>query len=257
MVNGCTGELRVLARLLAAALAAAGVLALVSSCTSRDESTLEVFAASSLTNAFADLAEQWQIANPSIEVRVTTAGSSSLREQLRDGAAADVFASANEAIVDELVDDGTIRAKPVVMAENQLVLAVPAGNPARVSGLGDLVDDSLLIGVCAPGVPCGDLARRLFDERGLTIAPDTEEPDVRSLTRRLAEGELDAALIYATDAVADADQIMVVDGGEGFASTRYPLVAVQADDPSAQAFVDFVLSEPGQAILLSWGFTPA
>lgn len=236
-----------------------GAIALgsVSACATGDDMTLEVFAASSLTNAFGDLATDWETANPGVEVRVNTAGSSALREQLRDGAAAQVFASANEAIVDELISDETILGTPKLMATNELVLAVPRGNPAQIASLDDLVDDSLLVGVCVPGVPCGDLAQQFFAAAGVSIAPDTEEPDVRSLTRRLAEGELDAALIYATDAASDADNITIIETNVAVPMTRYPIVTVAADDEQAQAFVDFVLSDVGQAILLSWGFQPA
>jgi len=231
-------------------------LGTVSACATSDNMTLEVFAASSLTNAFGDLATDWETANPGVEVRVNTAGSSALREQLRDGAVAQVFASANEAIVDELISDETIRGTPKLMATNELVLAVPRGNPGQITSLDDLADDSLLVGVCVPGVPCGDLAQQLFTAAGVSIAPDTEEPDVRSLTRRLAEGELDAALIYATDAASDADSITVIETNVAAPTTRYPIVTVAADDEQAQAFVDFVLSDVGQAILLSWGFQP-
>ena len=85
---------------------------------------------------------------------------------------------------------------------NRLVLAVADGNPARITSIDDLSLGAPLIGICAPEVPCGATAARVADEFGVTLRPDTAEPNVRALAHKLANGELDAAFIYATDAAS-------------------------------------------------------
>jgi len=233
------------------------VLASVS-CGGGDEDVVDVFAAASLTDAFTDLAAAFERAHPDSEVRLNFAGTSTLREQLLDGADADVFVSANMAIMDELIAEGAVAGQPQVMASNTLVLAVPIDDPGRVDDLSDVSRPELLIGVCARGVPCGDLAHRFLELHDVTPEVDTEEPDVRSLARRLADRELDAALIYRSDVVADHDHLRAVrldpDRYEPLES-RYPIAAIDRDDPGAAEFVDFVLGPEGRSVLEQWGFT--
>lgn len=225
-------------------------LLVVAGCSS-DDDVIDVFAAASLTNAFAELEEAFEERNDGIDVRLNLGGSSTLREQIRDGAPADVFASANRRVMQSLVDDGLLPSTPILMATNELVLAVPAGNPGQVVGLQDLADDDLLVGVCSPGVPCGDLAQDWFASAGISPSLDTAEGDVRALTLRLAEAELDVALVYATDVAAAAIEIDRIPADPSGPSTAYPIASLTTD---GQAFVEFVLSADGQAILAGWGF---
>ena len=233
---------------------AAALLGLLAGCAVDDDDVLDVFAAASLTDAFGELADEFEATNPGVEVRLNFAGSSTLREQLLDGAEADVFASANMAIMDELVGDGAVAGPPQIAARNVLTLAVPVDNPSGVTGLDDLARPELLVGVCARGVPCGDLAARLLDAVGIEAAADTAEPDVRSLARRLVDRELDVALVYASDVVADPDGLRAVAVDVEMPTTDYPIAVVEADDDAAGAFVDFVLGPSGRAVLERWGF---
>lgn len=225
-----------------------------SACGGGDDDHVLVFAAASLTDAFAELEVAFETEHPDLDVQVSIAGSSALRLQIEQGAPADVVAVANERVMIELAGEGHVG--PIeVFARNSLVIAVPAGNPANVSGPDDLADDDLLVGVCAPQVPCGEYARDALAALGIDAVPDTEEPDARALTAKLASGELDVAVIYATDAASQPDDISVVTTLDG-ADAVYPIAAVmdarQAD--GAELFVDFVLSDRGQAVLAEAGF---
>jgi len=216
-----------------------------------------VFAAASLTDAFADLAEAFEAADPGIEVTVSTGASSALREQILEGAPADVYASANEANMRLIVEAGEAAAAPVVFARNDLVIAVPAGNPAGVTGLGDFARAELLIGLCAAQVPCGDFGRQVLAAAGIVPEPDTDEPNVRALLTKIEDGELDAGLVYRTD-VAASRRVEGIEIPNRFnVEASYPIVVLagSARPEAAGAFVAFVRSENGRAILEARGFT--
>ncbi len=221
-----------------------------------DSEELVVFAAASLTEAFGEIERAFEEATPGVDVRLNLAGSSTLREQILEGAPASVFASANPEVMDQVVVADKTVGVPVVFARNRLVLAVPSGNPAGVRGLGDLGRSELFIGTCAPGVPCGDLARTVLSGAGVELRTDTNEPDVRALLTKLAAGELDAGLMYATDVLAAGDAVEVIPTGGGGAAAAYPIAALAAaPDPAlARAFVAFVLSDRGREILADHGF---
>lgn len=241
-----------------AILIVAGALVAGGGCGSGDGdvATVTVFAAASLADAFADVEQAFEAAHPGVSIALNFAGSSSLREQILQGAPADVFASANEANMAQLVAAGVADA-PQVFATNRLEIAVPVGNPAGVGGLADFADEDLVLGLCAPEVPCGELSRQVLTAAGLTPAPDTEEPDVRALLTKVAAGELDAAIVYVTDVLAaggDVEGIEIASAAD--VVTSYPIATVGgagADDVSA-LFVAFVLGAEGQAILRARGF---
>jgi molybdate transport system substrate-binding protein len=217
------------------------------SCSDDDGTTLRVFAAASLTDALSDVERAFEAEHGDVDVVLNLAGSSSLREQIAGGAPADVFASASARHVEGIGDE------PVTFATNALELVVPASNPGDVDGLDDLARHELLVGVCAPEVPCGELARRALTDAGVDAAVDTEEPDVRALLTKVAAGELDAGLVYRTDVLAAGDDVVGVDVAGP--ATSYPVVAV-SDEPLAGAFVDFLLGDEAQAILADHGFGP-
>lgn len=213
-----------------------------------------MFAAASLTDVFTELEVAFEAEYPNLDVQVSVAGSSAVRLQIEQGAPADVVAVANERVMIELAGEGHV-GRSEVFARNSLVIAVPTGNEANVSGLDDLSDGDLLVGVCAPKVPCGEYALDALTELGITAVPDTEEPDVRSLTAKIASGELDVGVIYATDAASRPDDIHVV-ATLPDVDAVYPIATVM-DAPHAESaalFVDFVLSERGQAVLAEAGF---
>jgi len=243
-----------------ATLAAIAALALVSlaACGSGDEAeadpggTVTVFAAASLTEAFTEIGERFEAEHDGVRVEFNFAGSSDLAAQITEGAPADVFASADESNMDKVVEAGAA-ADPATFALNQLVIAVPAGNPGGVTGIADLA--GLDFAACAEEVPCGSAAQTALDGTGLT--PVTYEADVKSTLQKLTLGEVDAALVYRTDAIAAADEVDAVEFPESAdAVNAYPIAALtDAPDPDlATEFAAYVLADDAQAVLQAAGF---
>ena len=222
--------------------------------------TLTVFAAASLTDVFQQLGDDLTGDHPDLAVRFNFAGSSALATQIVQGAPADVFASANQAQMTVVSDAGLADGDPTVFTENVLEIAVPAGNPGGVTGLADFADPELTLAVCAAEVPCGVAATQVFAAAGVTPVPDTEEEDVRAALTKVQLGEVDAALVYASDVRSAGSEVE----GIGFpeaegAVNEYP-VAVLSEAPNpdaARAFVKLVLSDEGQAALEAAGFRPS
>ncbi|WP_329009801.1 molybdate ABC transporter substrate-binding protein [Micromonospora rifamycinica] len=218
-----------------------------------------VFAAASLTESFTALGRRFEADHPGTTVTFNFAGSSALATQITQGAPADVFASAAPRNMAAVTDAGHAAGTPAVFARNQLVVAVPEGNPQRVAGLADLARPGLKVALCAAQVPCGAAATTALDAAGVRLTPVTLEQDVKGALAKVKLGEVDAALVYRTDArSADLD----VDGVEFPESARAvndcPIV-VLADAPNptaARAFVELVRSAPGRAVLTDAGFQP-
>jgi molybdate transport system substrate-binding protein len=219
--------------------------------------TLTVFAAASLTDVFEELGGRLEEANPDLEVRFNLAGSSALATQIVEGAPADVFASAGEPQMQVVVDDDRVSGNPVVFTANVLQIAVPAGNPAGVTDLEDFTRAELALALCSPEVPCGSAAEAVFDAAGLQPRPDTLEEDVRAALTKVEIGEVDAALVYASDVVSAGDAVEGIDVPEAEdAVNRYP-IAVLAGAPNAaaaEAFLGLVRSEEAQQALRDAGF---
>lgn len=219
---------------------------------------LLVSAAASLTDAFAEVEAAFETANPGVDVVLNLGSSSSLREQILEGAPADVFASANTSNMDQVAEAGEVEGEAQIFVLNELQIAVPADNPAGITGLDDFGSEDLLIGLCAEEVPCGSFGREALAKAGVTPAIDTNEPDVRSLLTKVEAGELDAGIVYVTDVLTTAGAVKGIEIPDDFnVVAAYPIAAlVNAPNPDAAAgFVEFVLSDEGQAILVGFGFT--
>ena len=218
--------------------------------------TITVFAAASLTGAFDQLATQFEAEHPSIEVVVNSGGSAALAQQIIEGAPADVFASADEPQMQAVADAG-LAADPVVFATNTLELVVPAGNPAGVARLDDLANPGLRVALCDPSVPCGAASVRLLERSSVTASPDTLESDVKAVLTKVTLGEVDAALVYRTDAMSAGDEVEVIEvPGATSVVNRYPIAAMtDAAEPEAAAdFVAFVAGAEGRTVLDAFGF---
>ncbi len=218
---------------------------------SDQDSQVSVFAASSLTDVLNDLVLIFEAKGN--DVVLNFAGSSALREQIFDGADPDVFISANEVVMGEVIDAGEHFDDPVVIAENTMTIAVPVGNPAAIRGLPDFAEPSHTLGLCARGVPCGDLAAEVLAANDVVAQPDTLEPNVRSLLSKVEIDELDAALVYRTDirASGDVEEILLEPGVGGRA--RYLAASASAND-AASAFVEFLTSQEARVVLDEAGF---
>lgn len=217
---------------------------------------LLVSAAASLTAALTEMESVFEAANPGVDVVLNLGSSSSLREQILEGAPADVFASANTSNMDQVVEAGEA-VDLQIFATNLLQIAVPAGNEAGVTGLADFANDDLLIGLCAEAAPCGDFGRQALENAGVTPAIDSNEPDVRALLTKIEAGELDAGIVYLTDIPSTAGTVEGIDIPEEHnVAANYPIaVMLNAPNPrAADAFVAFVLANEGQAILREFGF---
>lgn len=224
-----------------------------------DRTTLVVSAAASLTEVMEELAAAFTATHPDVEVVVNVGGSATLAHQVLEGAPVDVFASADPETMAMIVAAGLASGDPVVFATNRVVIGVPAGNPAGVSTLADLADPSLVVGLCAPAVPCGAVAHRVLDAAKIVPSLDTEEPDVRSLATKITEGEVDVGIVYVTDIAASSGGIEAIEIDAGSSGrTSYPAAALaDASHPGdAAAFVAFLTSDAGRVILDRHGFGP-
>ncbi len=222
--------------------------------------TLTVFAAASLTDVFTDLGDRLEEEHPELEVRFNFAGSSALATQITQGAPADVFASANLPQMAVVTDAGLADGEPEVFTANVLEIAVPPGNPGEVTGPADFARAELALAVCAPDVPCGAAAEEVFAIAGVTPQPDTLEEDVRAALTKVELGEVDAALVYASDVASAGDAVEGIAFPEAAeAVNEYPLCVLQeAPNPdAAAAFVELVLSDEGQRALADAGFQPS
>ncbi len=218
---------------------------------------LVVLAAASLTGTFTELGDTFMAEHPDVTVTFGFGGSPGLAEQIVSGAPADVFAAASPTTMATVVDADLAAGEPTVFTRNLLQLVVPAGNPADVTGLQDLTDPDLTVALCAPEVPCGSAAEKVFAAAGLTPSPDTLERDVKAVLTKVQLGEADAALVYRTDVLAAGGAVEGIDVPEAEgAVSDYPLVVLaEAPNPrAAQAFVDLVLSRDGQDVLTGAGF---
>lgn len=216
---------------------------------------LLVLGATSLTNAFTEIEAAFEDANPDIDLVLTFDSSSTLAGQVADGAPAGVLATADEATMATAVDSGEVSGEPVLFAANTGVLAHPVGNDT-VTAPEDLEDDSIVLAVCAPEVPCGVVARSMFEALGIDPQIDSDEENVGAVLTKLEADEVDAGVIYTTDDLA-SDAVEAVPLPEDVViTTDYPIAAVEDSDDAA-AFVDFVTGSEGQAILGAAGFAPA
>ena len=241
--------------------------ALVASCgggsastkVSPPSTTLTVFAASSLADAFTELVTGFESANPGINIILNVAGSSSLAAQIRDGAPVDVFASADAESMARVVTDGRTTGVPEVFATNAMTIIVNKDNPRGVVGIEDLAREDLVIVACAPEVPCGRYARAVLTNAGVEARPRSFEENVRAVVTKVSLGEADAGIVYASDVMSAGDAVTGVDIPAAVnVVARYPIVALGTGGSvsAARTFVDWVTSAVGRAVLLSHGFGP-
>lgn len=220
--------------------------------------TIQVFAAASLQPAFEEISAAFTTEHPHLEVDISPAGSSTLVHNLQAGAPADVLATADEASMQdahnaELIDANSQQ----VFAANTLVGVVPAGNPAQVKSLDDATESGVKLVTCAPQVPCGALAESVAQAAGVKLQPVSEEHQVVDVLGKVRTGEADAGLVYATDARLATDEVTVFPIAQAEdRQNRYPIArTTHTDHPeAADAFIEFVGGERGQAILSAHGF---
>lgn len=232
---------------------------------------LTVFAAASLTDAFNEIADTIMEQHPGVQIIIETGGSQSLVTQLEEGAQSDVLATANTSTMDRAVASGLIHGTPVLFTSNRLVIVTPPGNPAGIESIDDLGNEGVRLVVANPEVPAGHYAAAAFCAYASTDSSaarfvDTvnsnivsEETDVRFVLTKVQLGEADAGVVYASDATASEISgvgLNVIEFPEGLPiNAGYPIASVEGgDNRMANAFIAFVMSDDGQAILRQYGF---
>jgi len=219
--------------------------------------TVTVLAAASLTEVYGDLAARFEKLHPNVTITESFGGSSALAAQLVQGAPADIFATANEATMKTVTDAGLADGTPTVYATNVLTLVVPPSNPAGVTAVADLAKPGVKVALCDKAVPCGSAAISLLAAEKLTVTPVTLETDVKAVLTKVELDEVDAGLVYVTDAHSAGDkvrQIAIPDAAN--AVNRYPIVVLagSSNKAAARAFERFVLSATGLRALRNAGF---
>ena len=232
---------------------------------------LTVFAAASLTDAFEAIAADLEAANANLSITYNFGGSQALVTQLREGAQADLFASANTAQMDAAAEAGLIAGEPVAFVRNRLSIITPADNPAGIEGAADLAAEGLRLILAQPEVPAGRYARdsvcRMAEDPGTygeafrdRVAGNivSEEEDIRDVLAKVALGEADAGIVYVSDGVAAGDAVHMIDipNAVNVVATYPVAVLSEGDEALGAAFIAYLLSAEGQETLERYGFEP-
>lgn len=210
--------------------------------------TITVFAAASLTQAFAAEGKAFEAKHPGVTVRFSFAGSQTLVAQLQQGAPADVLATADLATIARVRNK--LSADPTVFARNQLAIITAPGNPLRIVTLTDLAKPGRRVVLAGPTVPVGKAAGTALKAAGVTVQPVSLEAAVSGVVTKVRLGEADAGIAYVTDLAGL--------GGVPLPGTVTSLAVAPATGASADSgqFVSFLLSPEGRRLLLSFGFLP-
>lgn len=231
--------------------------------------TLTVFAAASLSGAFGELGRSFEAAHPGVTVTFNFGGSSGLRTQIEQGASADVFASADHKNMDPLLGENLVAHNTYQdFAANRLVVILPPSNPANIQTLQDLARPGIKLDLADATVPVGHYARQAltnlskdasfgsdFSDRVLANLV-SNETDVKQVVSKVDLDEADAGIVYVTDAQAASDLKTIAIPANFNVIAKYPvaILAKSRHADLAAAFVAYLLSPAGQAILSKWGF---
>ncbi len=222
--------------------------------------TLNVFAAASLTDAFNAEGKAFTQAHGGVTIRFNFAGTPTLVTQIEQGAQADVLASADTTNMDKLKGDGFTAGAPSTFAHNQLEIVVGPGNPKHIESLADLAKPGVIYITEGATVPAGKYSLQALQKAGVKVTPKSQETDVKSVISKIELGEADAGIVYTTDVKAAGDKVAGVPIPDQYnVVATYPITVVKGtkESDAANAFIAFVLSSSGQAILASYGFQPA
>jgi molybdate transport system substrate-binding protein len=233
------------------------------------QATLTVFAAASLTDAFREIGQAFE-AEKSTPVTFNFGASSQLRTQLQQGASADIFASADQAQMNNARMDGSIAGPDVTFARNRLVVIAPKDNPGKLQSAADIANPGIRFVTAGPGVPIGAYTQDMLDKMSQIagFGPDfkdrananvvSREPNVRQVVAKVQLGEADAAVVYFSDVTpSSAPDLMTIPIPDDLNTLAAYPIALVTNGPQAelgQAFIDMVMAPAGQAILGRWNF---
>lgn len=219
-------------------------------------SSLTVFAAASLTEAFNDAKTKLASAHAGFSVTYSYAGSQALVTQIKNGAPADVIATADMTTMQTLVTAGLVDA-PKTFARNKLEIVVAPGNPKNITGLKDLSRSDLKVVIEDPSVPAGKYGRQALQAQGVTVNPVSQPLDVKSELLAVEQGNADAGIVYVTDVTSAGSAVsgVQIPDSQNVVAT-YPIAVVKAsrNAAAAQAFVDDAVSGTVQQALVARGF---
>jgi len=234
---------------------------------------LRVFAASSLTSAFRDIAQQYEKTHSDFVVRLNLAGSQQLAAQIEQGAPADLFASADLRWMSYLAERSLVDSTSPTFARNRLVVIVPRTNPARISRLQDLARSGVKLVMGAATVPVGRYGREMLScvSRQPGFAADfatkalrnivSEEENVKSVVSKVQLGEADAGVVYRSDVTGAVARYVrtfeIPDSANVLAEYPIAVLRAAAERDAARDFIELVLSAEGQAILEQRGLMRA
>ena len=231
--------------------------------------TLNVFGAASLTAAFGEIKTKFEAANPNVTVTYNFAGSNTLATQITNGAPADVFASAD---TNNMQKVNTLVNTPQTFARNNVVVIIPAKNPGNIKTLHDLANKGVKIAVAGPSVPVGNYTLEVLSKMGQSseYGPAyesavkanfvTQETSVSGVVQKVELGEVDAGYVYVSDAFTAGSKVSSMTIPDQYNIVAdYPIATVKdsTHPTQAEAFVQYVLSPDGQAILEQYHFLPA
>ena len=237
------------------------------------QSNLTIFAAASLTGAFNELADTLRHRMPDLHIDINYAGSQQLALQIEQGAAADVFASADDRWMTVVRDSGLVSGEQPVFAHNRLLVIVPKTNPAQIEHLQELARGGIKLVLADESVPAGHYARVIITQLGLIRGYPTNysahvlnnvvsnEDNVKGVVAKVQLGEADAGVVYVSDvtpAVAkQVTRIEIPDAANVIADYPVTVLRHSMNPAAARAFVELLLSPAGQAVLARNGFIPA
>ncbi|CAB4698606.1 MAG: molybdate ABC transporter substrate-binding protein [Actinobacteria bacterium] len=219
------------------------------------QGTLVVLAASSLTDVAPDLKRAFKRIYPGADLIFSFGGSGTLAQQAINGVPADLFLSAGPAPMKLVAEKNALAGFARDFATNSLVIAVLKENRLKISSLSDFSRSK--IAICAPEVPCGVLAQSVARAAKVSLKPVTLELNVKSVEAKILLGEVDAGLIYRTDVLSSSELLAIEIPEAVNLKTIYsiaPLPSSKSNIYTRDAFIDFLLSSKGKALLSKAGF---
>lgn len=230
--------------------------------------TLGVAAAPSLSAAFTEIIEVFEAEHPDVRVSIELGRSNDIAEGLASRTDINVFASAGEHAMDIAVAAGAA-VNPEIFARNDVVLAVPSGNPRRIASLRDLERNDIRVGLCEINVPCGRAASSLLNAAGVDPGDVERVAGSRALASQLADNHLDVGIVYSTDVASSHGWVVKADVDEvereleqAAGTTSYHLARVtsgadganaDAETAASEEFIQLVLSSRGRQALRNSG----
>lgn len=220
-----------------------------------EQGTLTVFAASSLTQTFSTLEKAFEDERDGVDVVLSFDSSTTLAEQIKAGAPADVLATADLASMQRVTDEDLLSGDPVPFASNTLAVVTPSDNPADLQSVGDLQTADFV--QCDPSAPCGAAAEQLLESARIQAQAQSLEPNVAAVLAKVTLGEADAGIVYVTDARAAGENVATINIPTAVNVVNPYYIAAVEGSPQpelAEDWLALVSSQAGQRVLQAAGF---